>query len=77
MIKSSVEKMADPIGFDIGMSDDETQAKLLNGFCRALKNSMQNYDLDMQICSIVEHLDNKSCEVIKAFNEFVILKEAK
>lgn len=76
MIKSSVEKMADPIGYDIGMSDDETQSKLLNGFCRALKNSMQNHDLDMQLCSIVEHLDNKSREVIKALNEFVILKES-
>jgi hypothetical protein len=28
MIKSTVEKMANPIGFEIGASDDITQAEL-------------------------------------------------
>ena len=76
MIKSSIEKMANAIGFDIGTSDDQTQAELLNGFCRGLKNSMQDNNLNTQICYIVDKLDKKSCEVIKAFHEFVILKEA-
>jgi hypothetical protein len=40
MIKSSIEKISESIGFDIGMSDDVTQANLINGFCRALSNSI-------------------------------------
>ena len=68
--------MANAIGFDIGISNDETQADLLNGFCRGLKNSMQDHDFNTQLCCIVDKLDFKSCEVIKALNEFVVLKEA-
>lgn len=75
MIKSSIEKMAHDIGYDIGMSNDETQADLLNGFSKALRNSIQGPDLDMQLCYIVDKLDNNSYEVIRALNEFVILKE--
>ena len=76
MIKSSIEKMAHDIGYDIGISNDETQANLLNGFSKALRNSMQSHDLDTQLCYIVDKLDNNSCEVIKALNEFIILKES-
>ncbi len=76
MLKSSIEKMANAIGFDIGISNDETQSELLNGFFRGLKNSMGDHDLNTQLCCIVDKLDHKSCEVIKALNEFVKLKEA-
>lgn len=76
MIKSSIEKIAHDIGYDIGQSTDDVQADLINGFCKALKNSMQNTNLDTQLCYIVDKLDNKSCEVIKALNEFIELKEA-
>ena len=72
MIKSSVEKMAESIGFDIGASDDVTQGNLLNGFCRGLSNSIADYNkLELQICYIVDKLDSKSCEVIKELAESI------
>ena len=77
MIKSSIEKLAEDIGFDIGMSDNETQVKLLNGFCRALSNSMQSHELEMQICYIVDKLDFKSKDVLKRFYGFIELNEKK
>lgn len=77
MIKSSIEKLSEEIGFDIGMSDDETQAKLLNGFCRALNNSMNKQQLDMQICYIVDKLRPESLEIIKQINVFIENKENK
>jgi len=75
MIKSSIEKLAEEIGYDIGMSDDETQSKLLNGFCKALSNSMRPNSLQMQICYITDKLTSSSREVIKELYEFIILKE--
>lgn len=76
MIKSTVEKMADPIGFEIGMSDDVIQSDLINGFCRGLTNSIPDkHNLDMQICAIVEKLDKKSINIIKGLAEFVKTKE--
>jgi hypothetical protein len=76
MIKSTIEKMADPIGFEIGASDDQTQSALLNGFCRGLANSIQEaHAYESQICALVEHLDSKSHAVIKEIAEFIKLKE--
>jgi len=75
MIKSSVEKLSETIGFDIGNSDDETQANLLNGFCEGLVNSMREDKLQKQICYLVEHLNNKSHKVLKEIAEFIELKE--
>ena len=42
MIKTSIEKIAKDIGFDIGLSDDMVQSDLLNGFCEGLKDSIPN-----------------------------------
>ena len=68
---SSIEKIAEDIGFDIGNTDDVTQAKLLNGFCRAVHNSISSHsDLEMQLCYIVDKLTPQSFEIIKALNEF-------
>ena len=64
MVKSSVEKMAESIGFDIGNSDDETQANLLNGFCNGMANSMQDNKLDVQICYVVDKLNKNSATVL-------------
>jgi len=75
MIKSSVEKLAEDIGYDIGSSDDETQGKLLNGFCEALANSMDEHRLEGQLCFIVKKLKPKSHKVIKELAEFIKLKE--
>jgi hypothetical protein len=77
MIKSSIEKISESIGFDIGMSDDVTQANLINGFCRALSNSIIDHALDLQICYIVDKLDTKSCDVLRKMAEFIELKNEK
>lgn len=75
MIKTSVEKLASEIGYDIGISDDIVQSDLLNGFCKGLANSMNERELNMQLCAIVEKLTPKSMHIIKGLSNFVSLKE--
>ena len=74
MIKSTVEQMADPIGFEIGMSDDVIQASLINGLSRAFKNSMQEHQMNNQICAVVQRLDETSMKVILEMAEFIKLR---
>jgi hypothetical protein len=64
MIKTSIEKFAKDIGFDIGCSDDNIQSDLLNGFCKGLSNSMDSHSLGTQLCYIVDKLDSKSEKVL-------------
>lgn len=75
MIKTSIEKLAEEIGFDIANSDDETQAKLLNGFCKGLSNSMDERHLQMQISYIVDKLNPKTSRILKEIVQFLELKE--
>ena len=75
MIKTSIEKLAEEIGFDIGNSDDITQAKLLNGFCKGLANSMNEIDLQRQICYMADKLDLKTSKILKEIVQFLELKE--
>jgi hypothetical protein len=77
MIKSSIEKLSESIGFDIGMSDDVTQANLLNGFSNALANSTTPHQLELQLCYVVEKLDSKAEMVLKKMVEFIELKQKK
>jgi len=78
MIKSSIEKLADTIGFEIGTSDDVTQALLINGLCKGINNSVpQKRDLDIQLCYIAEKLDEKSERVLIGLVEFIKLKNEK
>ena len=78
MIESSIKKIADTIGFEIGTSDDVTQAKLINGLCKGLNNSiMQKSDLDMQLCYIADKLDEKTEKVLLGLVEFIKLKNEK
>jgi len=74
MIKTSIEKLAEEIGFDIGMSDDVTQANLLNGFCKGLSNSMIEAKRSTQICYIVDKLEKKSDNILQEMAEFIKLK---
>ena len=74
MIKSSIEKLSEEIGFDIANSDDVVQSKFLNGFCEGLKCSMQPHALETQLCYISKKLTSKSDEIILALAEFVKLK---
>jgi len=75
MIKSTVQKLADPIGFEIGTSDDVTQAELLNAFSRGLYNSIiEESDRDMQYCYIADKLTPKAQKVILRLAEFIKTK---
>lgn len=74
MIKSSVEKLAYEIGFDIANSDDETQSKLLNGFANGLANSMDEMRLETQLLYIAKGLDPKTEKVLTELVEFIKLK---
>lgn len=76
MIKSSVEKLAKEIGFDIANSDDVVQGELLNGFFEGLSNSMQPHQLETQLCYITDKLTEKSCKAILALCEFIKLKNS-
>jgi hypothetical protein len=76
MIKSSIEKLAHEIGFDIGASDDITQGRLLSGFCKGLHDSIKDeYGFDLQIAYIVDKLDKKSIKTLKTIVEFIKIKE--
>lgn len=75
MIKNSIEKLAAEIGFDIGNSDDITQANLINGLCKGLANSMNEHKLEMQLCYVADKLDEKSRKILKGLVEFIELKE--
>jgi hypothetical protein len=75
MIKSSIEKLSETIGFEIGTSDDVTQANLINGLCKGLANSMDDHKLDLQLCFIADKLDSKSSRVLKSLVAFIELKE--
>lgn len=78
MIKNSIEKLADTIGYEIGTSDDVTQAKLINGFCKGLNNSiLQKSDLDMQLCYIADKLDEKTEFILVGLVEFIKIKNKK
>jgi len=72
MIKSSIEKLSETIGFEIGTSDDVTQANLLNGFCKGLDNSMiGSQKVETQICYIVDKLDKKTEKILIEIVEFI------
>ena len=72
MINSSIEKVAGDIGFDIGASDDVTQAELLNGFCKGVHNSMtDDHHRDTQLCYIANKLTPKSKLILSRLNEFL------
>ena len=50
MIKSSIEKVAHDIGFDIGNSDDHVQSDLINGLASGFSKIQKDHDYDMQLC---------------------------
>jgi hypothetical protein len=75
MIKSSIEKLSETIGYEIGTSDDITQANLINGLCKGLANTMDDSKLGTQLCYIVDKLDSKSHKVLIELVSFIELKE--
>lgn len=72
MIKTSIEKLAKEIGFDIAHSDDVVQSDLLNGLFEELRRSIPDKHLrDMQLCYIASKLSDKSKEAILELVEFL------
>lgn len=65
-IKTAHEKMAYDIGFDIGHSTDDVQAKLLNG----LFKPFVHFNSDTQMCYITEHLDSNTKEMLIKLAEY-------
>lgn len=76
MTKSSIELIAENIGFDIANSDDQTQANLLNGLGNGLK-MMQTREFEMQLCYISKKLNSDSERLILELAEFIKLKNKK
>lgn len=76
MIKSSIELIAENIGFDIAHSDDHTQANLLNGLGRGFKLTIPQ-DLQMQLSYISSRLNVDAENIILELAEFIKLKNGK
>ena len=75
MVKSTIENMAKPIGFEIGASDDNIQSELLNGFCKGLNNSIPDRgNLSTQIFHIVDKLDDNAIKILSEIHEFINIK---
>lgn len=71
MILTSIEKLSKDIGFDIGNSNDEVQADLLNGLCEAL-SLIKKEDRQMQLLYIYKRLDPKTIQILKDIIDFNI-----
>mgnify|MGYP003409612255 CR=1 FL=1 len=54
MIKSSIELIAENIGFDIAHSDDHTQANLFNGLGKGFK-TYTNHELGTQLAEMIKY----------------------
>lgn len=74
MIKSSIEQLAEPIGFDIAMSDDIVQSNLLNGLGRGFATYRES-DRDMQLCYVEQKLTPQAKAFLKSLVEFIKLSE--
>lgn len=74
MIKSSIEQLAEPIGFDIANSDDNVQSNLLNGLGRGFK-IYREAQYQMQLAYIVDKLKPETDKFILELSEFIKLKK--
>lgn len=70
MIKSSIEKVAKDIGFDIAMSDDKVQQDLLNGLGEGFGKLIE-HDFNNQLCYISRGLSKEAIKFIKTLNEYI------
>ncbi len=73
MIKSSIELIAENIGFDIAHSDDHTQANLLNGLGKGFKTYQRN-ELGMQLAYISDKLTKDAESFILELSEMIKCK---
>ena len=74
MIKSSIELIAENIGFDIANSDDQTQANLLNGLGRGFKTYNES-NLNMQLCYVSQKLKPETEQFLACLVDYINLKK--
>lgn len=73
MIKTSIEQLAEPIGFDIANSDDNVQSNLLNGLGRGFK-TYNDQTYNMQLAYLSDKLKLEAEKFILELAEFIKLK---
>lgn len=73
MIKTSIEQLAEPIGFDIANSDDNVKGQLLNGLGRGFKTYHDNA-YNMQLAYLVEKLTPEAMKFITELGKYIDLK---
>lgn len=73
MIKSSIELIAENIGFDIAHSDDHTQANLFNGLGKGFK-TYTNHELGTQLAYISDKLSKDAEKLIIELAEMIKCK---
>lgn len=74
MIKTSIENLAEPIGFDIANSDDVVQSALLNGLARGFK-TYNDQPYNLQLAYVADKLSSDAERLIKDLAAFVELKQ--
>lgn len=72
MIKTSIELLAEPIGFDIANSDDQVQANLFNGLGRGFKTYNES-DYNIQICYFSQKLNKDAEQFVIDLAEYINL----
>ena len=73
MIKSSIELIAENIGFDIAHSDDHTQANLFNGLGKGFKTYQSN-ELGVQLAYMSDKLSKDAEKFILELAETIKCK---
>lgn len=68
-ITTSIEKLANDIGFDVANSTDVVQADLLNGLGRGF-HGWAEANMDMQLCYLTQHLTPEAKKFIKMLNDY-------
>lgn len=76
MIKSSIELIAENIGFDIAHSDDHTQANLFNGLGRGFK-TYDSHSLGLQLAYVSDKLKPEAESFILELAETIKCKNGK
>lgn len=75
MIKTSIEQLAEPIGFDIANSDDYVQGDLINGLGRGFK-FYNDQNFNMQLCYLSGKLNKDGEKFILELAEYIKSKNA-
>jgi phosphopantetheine adenylyltransferase len=76
MIKTSIEKISEDIGFDIANSDDTVQSNLINGFSRGFK-TYNDHQYNMQLAYMTDKFTSDTDKLILDMSEYIKLRQAK